>query len=317
MAPAEICYRNRIHTDQMAVFVIVTPVLNGARYISETLSSISRQTDSDWIHYVVDGGSTDGTQDIVRATMASESRHRLIEEHDRGMYDAIFKGFARARIDGHGNSDSICLWLNADDLLMPWALSTLRLAFARTGADWITTLPCLWDAESTLQLVSPFAWFPRLFIRWGLFHARGLGSIQQESTFFTRRLLDQMPGNVLDKIRSQKLAGDFLLWQEFARFTAPYPLPVAVSGFRRHDGNASALQMESYFRELREAGVILTPAWLGFVFRLLFQPVALVRVYTSVRRQLGKIAKAEAAKRTVSNADPTSLKKPSAPRGKL
>lgn len=298
----------------MPVFVIVTPVLNGARYISETLTSISRQTDSDWIHYVVDGGSTDGTQDIVRATMASESRRRLIEEHDRGMYDAVFKGFTQAQIDGHGNSDSVCLWLNSDDLLMPWALSTLRLAFARTSVDWITTLPCLWDAEGTLQLVSPFAWYPRIFIRWGLFHGRALGWIQQESTFFTRRLLDRVPAAALDKIRSQKLAGDFLLWQEFARFVAPHPLPVAVSGFRRHDGNASTLQKENYFRELKTAGVILTPAWLGSILRMLFRPIELFQVYTSMRRQIGQIAEAEATNRATSNADPAGLTKPSAPR---
>jgi glycosyltransferase involved in cell wall biosynthesis len=316
MAPAEICYRNRIHTDQMPVFVIVTPVLNGARYISETLSSISRQTDSDWIHYVVDGGSTDGTQDIVRATMASESRRRLIEGHDRGMYDAVFKGFTQAQIDGHGNSDSVCLWLNADDLLMPWALSTLRLAFVRTGADWITTLPCLWDAEGTLQLVSPFAWYPRIFIRWGLFHGHGLGWIQQESTFFTRRLLDRVPAAALDKIRSQKLAGDFLLWQEFARFVAPYPLPVAVSGFRRHDGNASTLQTEEYFLELRTAGVILTPTWLGSILRMLFRPVELFRVYSSLRRQVDQIADDEPAKRTSSNSNPAHSAKSNTPREK-
>jgi glycosyltransferase involved in cell wall biosynthesis len=282
----------------MATFVIVTPILNGARYISETLTSISRQTDSDWIHYVVDGGSTDGTQDIVRAAMASEPRRHLIEERDRGMYDAVFKGFARARIDGHGNPRSICFWLNADDLLMPWALATLRLAFTRTGADWLTTLPCFWDAEGTLQLVSPFAWYPRIFIRWGLFHGRGLGWIQQESTFFTRRLLDRVSAAALDKIRSRKLAGDFLLWREFARFAAPYPLPVAVSGFRRHDSNASTLQLQDYFQELSMAGVILPPAWLGFILRMLFRPFALVRAYTILRRQVGQIVEAEDAKRT-------------------
>jgi glycosyltransferase involved in cell wall biosynthesis len=45
----------------MAGFVIITPVLNGATYLAATLESIRVQTDPDWVHFLVDGGSTDGS----------------------------------------------------------------------------------------------------------------------------------------------------------------------------------------------------------------------------------------------------------------
>jgi glycosyltransferase involved in cell wall biosynthesis len=259
-------------------------VVNGARFIGETLASITAQSDVNWVHYVMDGGSTDETQEIVRASMVNEPRRRLIEEKDRGMYDAVFKGFDRARADGFGASESICLWLNSDDLLMPWALATLRQAFAASNADWITTMPCIWDAQTRLQLLLPYAWYPRALIRAGLFQKNGLGWIQQESTFFKRRLLDMLPGKIPEEIRGTRLAGDFLLWRAFADLAAPYPLPLAVSGFRSHGANASATQMDRYEQELKAAGVrILSPS-VGRILRLLFRPLAMLKTTLDVRR---------------------------------
>jgi hypothetical protein len=236
------------------------------------------------VHYVVDGGSTDGTQEIVRESI-SDSRRTLIEGKDKGLYDAIFKGFERAQLDGYDDPSTICLWLNADDLLMPWAFATLRQAFARTGAHWITALPSLWDSEGRLVLVSPYNWHVRSFIRMGLYYGQGLGWIQQESTFFTKKLLDQIPDQTLAAIRNTRLAGDFLLWRAFADHAAPIPLCTTVSGFRSHGANASTLSIKGYYAELRSAGIVVLPAWLGRLLRLLLRPIALLQVARSVRKQ--------------------------------
>lgn len=273
----------------MRRFVIVTPVLNGATFIRKTLDCIAAQGGS-WAHYVVDGGSTDGTQDIVRAAAGSDPRRRLLEGKDKGIYDAVFRGFDQAKSDGFDRPTDIYLWLNSDDLMMPWALATLEQAFERTGADWITALPCLWDAEGRLVLVSPYAWHPRSLIRMGLFHGQGLGWIQQESSFFTRRLLDQISRDAISSIREKKLAGDFLLWQEFARHTAPVAIASAVSGFRSHGANASTLQMPRYYAELRQAGVRIVPSWLGKLLRIAFRPLALLQAGALVRRQSRQLA---------------------------
>jgi glycosyltransferase involved in cell wall biosynthesis len=273
----------------MRRFVIVTPVLNGATFIRKTLDSIAAQAGS-WTHYVVDGGSTDGTQDIVRAATGSDPRRHLLEGKDKGIYDAVFRGFDQARADGLDRPTDIYLWLNSDDLLMPWALATLEQAFERTGADWITGLPCLWDSEGRLVLVSPYAWYPRSLIRLGLFHGQGLGWIQQESSFFTRRLLDQTSRDTISSIRERKLAGDFMLWQEFARHTAPVAIASAVSGFRSHGANASALQMSQYYAELRQAGVRIVPTWFGKLLRIAFRPLALIQAGVLVRSQCRYLA---------------------------
>lgn len=82
---------------------IITPCLNRAQFIREAVESVLEQGYPDFEHIVMDGGSTDGTLEILR-----EYPHlRLSSEPDRGMYDAINKGLhlARGEIIGLLNSD--------------------------------------------------------------------------------------------------------------------------------------------------------------------------------------------------------------------
>jgi glycosyltransferase involved in cell wall biosynthesis len=258
----------------MARFVFVTPVLNGATYIKATLDSVGAQTDPDWVHYLVDGGSTDGTLEIIARAVAEDPRRRLLTGTDRGLYDAVFKGFDRAGADGVAEPDTICGWLGSDDLLMPWAFATLRERFDATGAQWMAAVPTIWDYQGRLVLVSQPNWYPRQLIRAGLFNPRILGGIQQESTFFTYSLLAKLPAETLETIRAAKLAGDSFLWRAFARHTDLVPITAAVAGFRKHGGNFSTVAMETYYREIRDSGVWIPPAWLARVLRRGYRLIA-------------------------------------------
>src|SRR5688572_21835710 len=86
---------------------IVVPVFNGAEYIAEALRSITSQNYPRLEVLVMDGGSTDGTVDIVRSLNVP-----LISEKDDGQADAIDRGLRRLDCDLVG-------WLNADDRLLP------------------------------------------------------------------------------------------------------------------------------------------------------------------------------------------------------
>ena len=90
---------------------IVTPSFNQSHYITETIESVLAQTYPNLEHIVVDGGSTDGTLDILQRY----SHLKVISEPDRGQADAINKGF---RI----STGSIWGYLNSDDTLLPGAL---------------------------------------------------------------------------------------------------------------------------------------------------------------------------------------------------
>jgi glycosyltransferase involved in cell wall biosynthesis len=247
----------------MAKFVVITPVLNGSKYISALLDSILVQTDPNWVHYLVDGGSTDGSIEIMMRAVEVDRRRKLLTGRDEGIYDAVFKGFERALSDGELQAETICTWLGSDDLLMPWAIATLRQKFDVMGAEWMGTIPAIWDGEGRLTMVLRQKWFLRELIQAGFCNPRILGGIQQESTFFTYALLAKVPAQTMDTIRRSKLAGDALLWRAFARHTDFIPIPTVVAGFRKHEANRSTLHREQYFEEIRNSGVWLPPLWLA------------------------------------------------------
>lgn len=96
----------------MVLLSIVTPVYNQARFLPDTLRSVAGLP-VPHEHVVVDGGSSDGTVEILQATC--DSNLQWISEPDRGQTDAVNKGLARVNGDLIG-------WLNADDLYVPEAV---------------------------------------------------------------------------------------------------------------------------------------------------------------------------------------------------
>lgn len=100
---------------------IITPSYNQAPFIEATLRSVLDAQEYPNIEYwVIDGGSTDGTLDILRRY---EGRLRWISEPDGGQADAINKGMRLATGD-------ILAWMNSDDLYTPGALRTAGAYFA-------------------------------------------------------------------------------------------------------------------------------------------------------------------------------------------
>ncbi|MCS6289245.1 MAG: glycosyltransferase [Nitrospira sp.] len=84
---------------------IVTPCLNGRLFIEEAIQSVLDQDYSEFEHIIVDGGSTDGTLEIIR----KYPHLRVISEPDRGLYDALNKGvrLSNGDIIGHLNCDDL------------------------------------------------------------------------------------------------------------------------------------------------------------------------------------------------------------------
>ena len=87
---------------------IITPCMNSAKTIRQTIESVLNQTYQNIEYIVVDGGSSDGTLDIIREYLPRfHGRMRYISEKDRGIYDAMNKGIRMTRggLIGIVNSD--------------------------------------------------------------------------------------------------------------------------------------------------------------------------------------------------------------------
>jgi glycosyltransferase involved in cell wall biosynthesis len=155
---------------------IVTPTLNQARYIQQTIQSIRAQTYTNVEHIVIDGGSTDETLDILREHEHSY-RMRWVSEPDEGMYDAINKGLRMAR-------GEILAYLNSDDLYFPWTVDVVVSAFRGDKGAGLVYGDAL-RLDDSVGSVAP--WFQPPF-NWTDMIA--VGSLVQPTVFLRRRLLD-------------------------------------------------------------------------------------------------------------------------------
>ena len=102
---------------------IAVPSYNYAQYISACLESIRKQDYIDFEVLIADGGSSDGSLEIIRKFCDEDSRFKLVSTSDKGQADSIYKSFE------HANGDVLC-FLNADDCyLSNDSLSSVVKAF--------------------------------------------------------------------------------------------------------------------------------------------------------------------------------------------
>jgi glycosyltransferase involved in cell wall biosynthesis len=224
---------------------VITPSFNCKALIADTMHSVLDQGYPNLEYIVIDGGSTDGTKEVIKEFASNLTYWQ--SQKDGGQYHAINQGFAKS-------TGEILCWLNADDMLLPRSLFVVGEIFAQLNeVDWISSLqPASWDANGNLAHVSTLPGFSQQAFLDGLYlptTARRGYWLQQESTFWRRSLWEKIGS----EIPSYPLAGDFALWCHFYEHAQLYGTPYPLGGFRMLEGQRS----EDYKGYMSEASAAL------------------------------------------------------------
>jgi len=236
-------------------FVLVTPSYNLSDFIEQTIYSvITQQGDFSIRYHIQDGGSTDGTKDILEKwkRVASEDAFpkfcREISfsysiEPDAGMYDAVNRAFCIAR---DGDDPCAMSWINADDLLFPGALSAVASFFKQNpSAQLVGGRATVLSGEGFISGIRALTGHRRNDLAHGDDDGRTNAFLQQEGTFWRSELWDKV-GGLNSALR---YAGDFDLWRRFAKYTEYYQLDTLTGGHRKRRGQLSE-DLEEYFSEV-------------------------------------------------------------------
>jgi glycosyltransferase involved in cell wall biosynthesis len=240
---------------------IVTPSFNQARYLEATIQSVLSQ-DYPRIEYIlVDGGSTDGSLEIIKKY--SDRLAWWVSEKDRGQTDAINKGFAHAK-------GGIFAWINSDDTYEPRAVGQAVRYFLDHPEVGMLYADCNYINEAG-QVIGQFpaAQTDLALLRRGYVH------IPQQTMFFRADLWNQI--GPLDP--SFYFAMDYDLWTRIAaRAEMRYLAGQVWANFRIHTSGKTIAADDRCWPEMlrvhyRDGGSFFAPLVVKYYIRKLFAPV--------------------------------------------
>ncbi len=225
---------------------VITPTYNQVEFIEETICSVLAQEYPNLEYIVVDGGSTDGTIDILKKYEPYLAY--WISEQDGGQSEALNKGFKASTGDW-------LAWLNSDDLYLPGTLLRIGECIKQQSTvDWIVGATVLTDdITSTSECFYPSAdsvdWVDFVCTKWS-----GV-SLPQPSSFWSRKSWVKV-GPINELLHYTM---DHELWGRMAyNGYRPYCLNDHLAVFRIHSASKTGNGMFPFYKE--ELGI--TTDWI-------------------------------------------------------
>ncbi len=166
---------------------IVTPSFNQAKFIERTINSVINQAGNFELEYIiVDGGSSDGSIDIIKRYAERDHRIKWLAEPDKGQSDAINKGLRLATGD-------VVTYLNSDDIYLPGALQKVADFFQSHPKTQWAYGRCRIIDESDNEVRPAVTWYKnQLLRRYRYWLLLVVNYISQPATFWRRRLLPEI-----------------------------------------------------------------------------------------------------------------------------
>ncbi|TFG47453.1 MAG: glycosyltransferase, partial [Anaerolineales bacterium] len=205
-----------MNMDKKPLVSIVTPSFNQQQYLEQTIQSVLDQAYPALEYFVVDGGSNDGSVEIIK-----KYQDRLsgwISEPDQGQTDAINKGFARSQ-------GEIMAWLNSDDIYLPGTIRS-AVAFLQDNPEVGMVYGDTNLIDGTGRKIGDFKARQTSYQRL----MRGGVYIPQPAAFWRRELWNK--SGPLDP--AYFFAMDYDLWVRFAKIARIHYIPQLWASFRIH-----------------------------------------------------------------------------------
>jgi len=244
---------------------VITPSFNQAGYLERTIQSVLAQDYPRIEYIIVDGGSTDGSLEIIQRyedRIASWS-----SAPDLGQTDAINKGFERAQ-------GEILCWLNSDDTFRPGAIRE-AVSFLQAHPEYgmVYGIAYYIDEEDCILGRFPMGQISYAQLR------RGGNAIAQQASFFRKRVWDMV--GPLDP--SFYYAMDWDLWVRIAAVTPIRFVPRPWANFRLHGGSKSITEANRCWPEMvrvhfREGGSRFSIIYAKYLLRRMVEPLMPLRM---------------------------------------
>jgi glycosyltransferase involved in cell wall biosynthesis len=239
---------------------IVTPSFNQVQFLERTIQSVLNQEYENLEYIIVDGGSTDGSQELIRSY---ENRlANWVSEPDSGQSEAINKGFEIAQ-------GEILAWLNSDDIYFPWTVKgavEALLSHPEVGMVYGDT-DLIDENDNVIGRFNAQQTSYQRLMRGGVY-------IPQPASFWRARLYRQV--GPLDT--SLYFAMDYDLWVRFAKTSQILYIPQLWASFRLHGQGKTTVSDDRCWPEMkkvyqREGGGLISPFMGKYVLRRFLSPI--------------------------------------------
>lgn len=213
---------------------IVTPSLNRKVTVDQALDSVVSQS-ANYEYYILDGGSTDGTLDLLENYSKEFHQIKWFSESDAGQSSAINKGWRMA-------NGEILAWLNTDDIYLPGALNIVSEYFQQHPDVDVVYGDCDYVDEAGHILGT----YPTRLYNYASLIRLAINYIPQPATFIRRRVLESV--GFLDE--SLHFVMDYDYWLRVGLQHKIAYIPVKLAQMRLHPNSKSVKNLAKFSQEL-------------------------------------------------------------------
>jgi glycosyltransferase involved in cell wall biosynthesis len=209
---------------------IITPSFNQGKFIDENIQSVLAQNYPNFEHIIIDGGSSDGTVDILK----KYPHLKWVSEPDQGQASALNKGFRMATGDVIG-------WLNSDDSYLPRTFEVVARAFDKS-LGWSVVMGDVQATDESGRVIGLLQNKPKSFRELLQFWYPGLRAFHQPGIFFLKEALNQ--AGWLDE--SLHFAMDYDLWLRMIQKHEFHRVDATFARYRFHAASKSSFGWEGF-----------------------------------------------------------------------